>query len=565
MDWPGAEAADGGSAAPPSPRRVLAIWAVFTLLTLGVEWPALRGPFVSDDTIYLVFNRWVQELSFENVRAIVDPFGPATAYTANWAPVHLLLHAVEWRIFGQATLGYHLVNVVLHSLVSALLVPLFVSAGVSEAAALAGGLLFLLHPANVEAVAWISQLKTLVAMAFAVGALLAHPRRPVLAAALFALGLLGKALAAFALPVVAWAELERWRRGGSRAGLGWVALWTAIFALYAVPQLWAFGHLGDPGFPLASDCGVAARTVVAIVARYAAMAATSYGVAAFHDPARALSPLDPWFLAGVALLTLAVARALWTLWQGTPEAGWWVWCAAAYLPVSQLRPFLYPMGDRYVYFVLPGLVGALLLSGGTALRRWARSAGEQTRSLLSRAGLVATVALLVVFAARSSARATIWRSDLALFRDSARAYPTGLSAELLRAREAAQAGDVDGVVAAVRAAEERGFDRYVSLLTEPAFASVRSDPRFRALVAEVAGRWLATAEPRHYTRWFELRWMADAHAVREEWQEAEALLERALAVAGSQRPQVEQDLVRARARLAEQERASGADERATSR
>jgi predicted membrane-bound dolichyl-phosphate-mannose-protein mannosyltransferase len=67
------------------------------------------------------------------------------------------------------------------------------------------------HPANVEAVVWISQLKSLLALCFALTALLLFRNRPIWAGLPFVLGLLSKASAAFALPfaaVMVWSWLR---------------------------------------------------------------------------------------------------------------------------------------------------------------------------------------------------------------------------------------------------------------------------------------------------------------------------------------------------------------------
>ena len=76
----------------------------------------------------------------------------------NYSPVQLLLHATVWELFGDWTPAHHVTNCVLHAVASLLLVVLFARCGVPRPAALLAGVFFLLHPANVEAVAWISQL-----------------------------------------------------------------------------------------------------------------------------------------------------------------------------------------------------------------------------------------------------------------------------------------------------------------------------------------------------------------------------------------------------------------------
>jgi hypothetical protein len=118
----------------------------------------------------------------------------------------------------------------------------------------------------------------------------------------------------------------------------------------------------------------------------------------------------------------------------------------------------------------------------------------------------------------------LWRSDYDLARDAAAHYPRGISARQLEAAAAAERGDVDAVVAALRAAADRGFDGFRALEQQPAFAELRGDPRFQAVVAEVAGRWIASVEAREALTPQEKLVLGQAHRARGEWERALARL-----------------------------------------
>jgi hypothetical protein len=526
---------DADGAGPPDATRLLAVALVFLAAAFAVYAPALRGVFLSDDFGYIVSNSWVQSPSLANLKAILDPWGDPASYTLNWAPLHLLLHSLQWRVFGADTLGYHVTNVVLHAATSLLLGLLLRHVGLGPAAAGFGAAFFLLHPANVEAVAWISQLKTVVALLLALAALLTLPGRPAAASVLFGLALLAKAQAAFAIPVAAalvWAEpaRPRWR---------WVAVWTLLFALYALPEFAGFQRYGELGRPLHEEVAVRLRSIVAFGARYLVMAATSFGVSAFHEPPLALWPLDPWWLLGLAAGGVLGTRAILCLARRRVEAAFWVWAAAAWAPVSQVFPFLHPMGDRYLYFILPGLLGGALLWGTTALRRLGNPAPAR------RLGAAALGALLLVaFGATSHARARIWRSEPSLAADAARHYPEGISASLIRARDAARQGDAAGCAAGLRAAAARGFDGFLALGSDPSYAPVRESPEFRAAAAELAGHWLERNLVNEDPTQADLRVRGLAHFARGDLDAAVAAMEAALAEGGPLDAAVREDLRR---------------------
>jgi hypothetical protein len=531
---------------PGSAGAWAALAAGFFAASLVVHGPALGGPFVSDDVHYIVLNKYVRELSPGNALALLDPTSDVALMTANWAPVHLVAHALQWQLFGERLVPYHLCNLALHAGASTLLVALLLGSGLPAVAAALGGLLFLLHPANVEVAAWISQIKTLLAMVGMLLALLWRERRPGLATLAFALALLAKALAAIALPfaaVVAWARPGRTDAAPARRAPAVLLAWTAVFAAFAAVEFVAFRHANQTVAPVSGGLATRALTSAAIGARYLAMAATGHGVSAFHEPPPVTSAADPWVAAaGLAALALG-ARALYCLRARREEAAWWLLAAGSWVPVAQVFPFLYPMADRYLYFILPGLIGGTLLAGQQAFARLAPPARANAGRVAVALALVACVA----FAWTSRGRAALWASDARLLADSVRHYPNGPTAQYLRAKEAARRGDAAVAVAALRAATASGPRRFADVVADPEIARLRGRPELEALLRDLARRQIE--EMRGFGRLTEanLMHLANAHAFLGDLAAARGALERALALEGPYAGEIQAQLEQLRA------------------
>jgi protein O-mannosyl-transferase len=192
---------------------VVGILAAIVLATWVVYSPAKRGGLIWDDE----FNLTKPELqSFDGLYRIwFDP--RATAVDMQYYP---LVHTVFWiehRLWGDSFLGYHLINVLWHS-VAIVLVYLLVERLKIPGALLAAAI-FALHPVMVESVAWMTEQKNTLSTVLYLSAMLMYlrfdesrRRSPYfLALLLFAGAILSKTVTVtlpFALLVLVW-----WRRG----------------------------------------------------------------------------------------------------------------------------------------------------------------------------------------------------------------------------------------------------------------------------------------------------------------------------------------------------------------
>lgn len=233
--------------------------------TLLAYWPSLHGGLIWDDTDHVTR----PELrSLHGLWRIWSELGATPQY-------YPLLHSAFWlehRFWMDATLGYHLVNLVLH-VVAALLVVAVVRRLALPGAWMAG-FIFALHPVCVNSVAWISEQKNTLSTVFYLSSALAYlsfdrsRRRAhyVLALALFVMALLSKTVTATlpaALLVVFWWQRGRmdWRRD-VKPLLPWFAIGSVAGIFTAWVEYKFIGAAGsDFSLTLSQRCLVAGRVI----------------------------------------------------------------------------------------------------------------------------------------------------------------------------------------------------------------------------------------------------------------------------------------------------------------
>jgi hypothetical protein len=135
----------------------LAGWAAIFLAVLISYTPAIHGTRLWDDAAHIT------RPDLQSVHGLWRIWFQLGA-TQQYYP---LLHSAFWfehRLWGDALIGYHLVNIALHALSACLVVAIV--RRLELPGAWLSGFLFALHPVCTEVVAWISEQKSTLSTAF---------------------------------------------------------------------------------------------------------------------------------------------------------------------------------------------------------------------------------------------------------------------------------------------------------------------------------------------------------------------------------------------------------------
>ncbi|MBK9061752.1 MAG: tetratricopeptide repeat protein [Acidobacteria bacterium] len=501
----------------------------------------LRGGFVYDDTRQIVRNPLVQDPGLLGRALVSDVWafkGGGEAVSDYWRPTFVLWIAANARLFGLgSTTGWHAANILLHAGVTALGFALLRRWGLSPLLAGAVALLFAVHPAHAESVAWISGAPDLL-MSLALLATLwfadALPERATAgtwAAALFSFALgLGAKEASFLFPVVVFVALRRPRGGRKSAPTAWRAavLASPFLLLSGLFFLSRWGVIGRLSRPVLGGATFADAVLTAPAALFFYLRQTLVPLLVGPSyPLRAVTPATVSFGNFWAPL-LAVAAAGFVLARlakrtSTGAAGLAL-CVVPLLPALSIQAFApeFVVHDRYLYLPLLGFL-LVLWPAFAADGPLATPAGGRRERILFGAAAAGSLVLGV----QTLRAASAYASNLAFTEAAVRSDPTSAPNWDFRA---------DALVAAGRLPEAAdAFSRALSI--QPLATSVVGRSRLfietgrfaeaeRDLVALVDGRALP-ASP--YVTYQAFESLAICYERQKRWDEAVRVLETGIA------------------------------------
>ncbi|HYE96894.1 MAG TPA: tetratricopeptide repeat protein [Rubricoccaceae bacterium] len=463
---------------PSSPLRAAPddrgrLWGVVVVVAAVLAFAnAVGGAFVYDDTRQIAANPLIQdpgrlgEALASDVWAFRAEMGEAGSNY--WRPAFVLWLVLNHGLFGLDPVGWHLTNLLLHGLVTALAFGFLRRLRLDVRVAASIALLFAVHPVHVESVAWVSGSPDL----------------------LLGVGVLGALWA-----VLGALERPRWWRWAAAGGAGVLAVTSkevgVVLPVLVAATVAAAAPERHPGQSILLRAGARWRKPLLIAAPFAVLAAgyfllrwavigrfaqeapwqhgpveallTAPGLLAFYLRQIVLPlwlgpvyPLRPVTLDGLGAtsfwvpLFVAVGAGAGALWMARKGATQKIGLAMFVLPLlPALNIPAFPpehlAHDRYLY--LP-LLGALMLVVPTAAEALARGRrGTEGAAKATLAGAAVLAALLLLQTVRYN---LAWTSEMALWARAVETDPGSASSwsqyaialrESGRTREAAEAID----------------------------------------------------------------------------------------------------------------------------
>lgn len=427
---------------------------IIAIISAGVYANTLSNGFVHDDNGQVLENLWITDLKFipDMFTSSVWSFVKNRTVVSNYyRPMMHLIYNVTYHIFGLNPWGFHLVNIVIHSLISVMVFIItkrlleqtaqaFVSqptrtGGISSVLpAFGAALLFATHPVHTEAVAWIACVPELsytlfFLLSFYFFMLYEEGKKGMyaLSVAAFAIAVFSKEPALLLPFVLMVYEYIFHRRPFSnpetpRFAYAFLKRYLPYFAIggvYMVLRIHALGGVspakGNVDLRDSLSGFQYAINIFPLFISYLGKLLLPLNLNAWYvfHPVRSL--LDVKTVAAIAvtvvffLLPLAAKRLT--------RFVYFCLCliVVPLLPVLYIPAILVPFAERYLYLPSFGfvLLAAMLLSKLLAVRS----------PLIKGASISILLLLVGLYSIGTAGRNTVWRDDLTLFTDMVKKSP----------------------------------------------------------------------------------------------------------------------------------------------
>lgn len=420
----------------------------------------LFNGLVYDDHFQILENPWITDLRFVPKMFATGVWEFEGGVSNYYRPVMHLSYALTYQVSGLSPWGFHAVNILLHTAVSAMVflmaLALLERSGeprwAARRPALLGGLVFATHPVLTETVAWVACVPELSFTLLFLLALWLYARAERIRSGVFAASLAAYFASTFcketAVTLLAVIVLYDYAFRSERLRLVEAAKWYTPFALatavYLAVRLSALAAIAPFKRHASLTMFQYAINVFPLFTQYLGTLLLPADLNAYH----VLHPiLTLWSPRGILSLILTAAFAVATVIASHKSRRLLFSLCLIALP---LLPVLYipvlgenTFAERYLY--LPAVGFAFAVTCGLA---WV----QRQRPHWMWVGVTITVAVLGIYSVASVNRSAVWRNDETLWTDTVKKSPESASVHNEMGIMLAERGVVDAAIMEYRTA-----------------------------------------------------------------------------------------------------------------
>ncbi len=377
-----------------------------------------------DDPNYITKNVAIRGFSLHNLKLAFSG-----NYVGNYAPVQIISYMLDYTLWGLKPAGFFVANIFYHFTAGVLLYAILVRHGVGCLGALLGSALFLIHPVQVESVAWASQRKNLLAMIFYLAAFLAWLKYReadgsrggvwyITSIIFFTIALLAKSVAViFPVMLLLYDVLVSPSRRSLMAQRDKIPYFLAALVVGALAILTQQAEFGGGRVNYPDNLLLIPLTMLPVLASYLAKLfwpAPSNLCVMYFPPTRFTVDMPVLISSGVLCIIILLGIYLYR--REKSLLFWYALFFLGLLPVSQIVPLVTIMNDRYLYFPMLGVAGVTACIGRIFMEKRLPAVVNQLAF-----GVVMAILVLLSFVAHE--RSKVWRDTITLFSDAVNKIP----------------------------------------------------------------------------------------------------------------------------------------------
>ena len=380
---------------------------------------SLRGPFIVDDLYTIAWNFPLRNLSQIGKIAQQNLFVGLGIDSSYFRPLTQLSFALDFYVWGLNPVGFRLTGLALH-LANAVLIFFLFRTFLSPSRSALVSLIFVVHPVNTQAIAYISSRSDplfffFTALTIYLWVTDKSTLRP-FCLLFFLLGLLSKEPAVVTLPLILLTDLTRCEsrneiEGRLRSNWHWYIAFAGVLGAYLVLRLWVLDY------PLLMKTELTGLTIPhrlflasTLLGKHFVLLFFPLNLAFVHVVSLTLDPFAPLVL-GPLLALIGLTYLALRLWKRERAIalglGWFI---ISIFPALNFSPLNLPLMESWLYLPGVGLFIMMVSLGGL---------------LVKPKGLRLFAACVIVFllTMRSIVRSADWGNPVRLFEKNVQLYP----------------------------------------------------------------------------------------------------------------------------------------------